>query len=262
MKLIERASLSFRNYGIATTLKRSWLYILRAAIPPAYELITIIKASRPIAKRKCCCCGYEGNFSVFGCPLRLDARCPKCDSLERHRLFYLGFNSGVFFNSETIRELVIHFSAEPVLEKLFRQKCENYKTADLFDGADLKLDMEKMEIQDDSVGTVIANHILEHVDDTKALGEIFRILKKGGRLICSVPIVEGWDKTYENDAVHSEADRALHFGQIDHVRFYGRDFRDRVLDAGFRAYCEVTAEGRQVIDHGLLRGEKVFVFGK
>jgi SAM-dependent methyltransferase len=38
--------------------------------------------------------------------------------------------------------------------------------------------------------------VLEHVNDTKALQEIHRILKPDSRLIAMVPICEGWDETY------------------------------------------------------------------
>jgi hypothetical protein len=36
-----------------------------------------------------------------------------------------------------------------------------------------------------------------------------------------------------NSAVVAATDRELPFGQSDHVRYYGRDCRDRVRAAGF-----------------------------
>ena len=42
-----------------------------------------------------------------------------------------------------------------------------------------------------------------------------------------VPIVEGWASTYENPSIVSEQERHIHFGQFDHVRYYGADIRDR-----------------------------------
>jgi len=47
-----------------------------------------------------------------------------------------------------------------------------------------------------------------------------------------VPIEEGWEVTYENPKVVSPRQRLLHFGQEDHVRFYGRDIRNRLTAAG------------------------------
>ena len=77
-----------------------------------------------------------------------------------------------------------------------------------------------------------------------------------------MPIVLGWQETYENPAITGDDGRMLHFGQEDHVRFYGSDFRDRIAAGGFTLMNEVTATGDAVIRHGLVRGEKVFVFQK
>jgi ubiquinone/menaquinone biosynthesis C-methylase UbiE len=34
--------------------------------------------------------------------------------------------------------------------------------------------------------------VLEHVDDAKALGEIYRVLKPGGVALIMLPVIEGW----------------------------------------------------------------------
>jgi hypothetical protein len=46
------------------------------------------------------------------------------------------------------------------------------------------------------------------------------------------------------------------------VRYYGRDFRNRLREAGFEKIEEITAEGQDVVDYGLWRGEKFFVLVK
>ncbi|HVJ40414.1 MAG TPA: methyltransferase domain-containing protein [Dongiaceae bacterium] len=214
--------------------------------------------TRPLHKRHCPLCGYHGFFGDFGRPPRIDALCPQCGSLERHRLFWLWFKG----DTSRLAEPVLHFAPEPILMNRFRKLFSAYSTADLFDEADLKLDIENIALEAGSVKTVICNHVLEHVCDRKALAEIYRVLSDDGCLVCSVPIVEGWDRTYENDGVTTPHDREVHFGQSDHVRFYGRDFRDRLRAAGFANIEEVTAEGRDVIDYGLWRGEKFFLCRK
>jgi SAM-dependent methyltransferase len=108
---------------------------------------------------------------------------------------------------------------------------------------------------------VICSHVLEHVDDSRALPELFRIIAPGGSVILMFPIIEGWDRTYENSTIQSPADRILHFGQRDHDRYFGRDIRDRIQGAGF-SIEEFTAEEPLVHKHGLVRGEKVFVARK
>jgi SAM-dependent methyltransferase len=99
------------------------------------------------------------------------------------------------------------------------------------------------------------------VNDTLALAELFRLLKPGGKAIVSSPIVEGWAETYENPAVLTTTERLIHFGQQDHVRFYGRDLRDRIRAAGFDL-TEVTAVEPDVLTYGLIRGETLFIARK
>ena len=104
----------------------------------------------------------------------------------------------------------------------------------------------------------MANHVLEHVDDTKALAEMQRVLRPGGQAVITVPIIEGWDETYENPALTTDAERQLHYGDPTHRRFYGRDIRDRITAAGFRLSM-YSAEEPDVSRHALHRGERVFI---
>jgi SAM-dependent methyltransferase len=157
---------------------------------------------------------------------------------------------------------VLHFAPEPFLEAMFRSRSKRYRSADLDPGAaDTVLNIENIDLPDQSVDLVVCSHVLEHVNDVKALREIYRILDRGGRALLMFPIVEGWEHTYENPAHTSPQDRITYFGQVDHVRMYGRDVRDRITGAGFKL-SEFTAEEPNVARYGLLRGEKVFVATK
>lgn len=215
-------------------------------------------ALRTRHKRQCPICDYNGYFTSFGRPPRHDALCPQCGSLERHRLFWLWLSA----DFGKLNEPILHFAPEPILLGLLRTKYEDYVTSEFVASADLQLNIEDIALDDGSMKSIICFHILEHVDDRQALRELHRILDDDGRLICAVPIVEGWQNTYENDEIDGPAAREAHFGQRDHLRLYGRDFRDRLRAAGFSHIEEVTAEGRAVIDHGLWRGEKIFVCRK
>jgi SAM-dependent methyltransferase len=212
-------------------------------------------ALRPLHPRTCPICGFKGNFGFFGRPPRIDARCPSCASLERHRLFWLWFEH----NRSRMIEPVLHFAPEAIFEGRFRTLFQDYRTADLMNPrCDLKLNIEAIELPSESIGTIICNHVLEHVDDAKALAELSRILKPGGIAILSMPLIDGWEKSYEPAGIEGEHMRELHFGQFDHVRYYGRDIRERLAKAPFR-FEEITAEGADVITYGLMRGEKMFV---
>ncbi|WP_423820600.1 methyltransferase domain-containing protein [Salinisphaera sp. SPP-AMP-43] len=242
--------------------------IIRTVTPPTVLEKCVMKplmayrGLKPIAARHCNLCDYRGYFGIKGRPPRLDARCPRCGSFERHRLLMLAMDRAEVIPEIGADEQVLHFAAEPVLVRHFRKRWGRYQTADLFFDADLKLNLEDIDLPDASVRLIIANHVLEHVDDYKAASELHRILVDGGVLVCMVPIIEGWAQTYENEAIQTQTGRWLHFGQGDHRRYYGRDFRARIASAGLQLAAEVTAEGEELLEYGLLRGEKVFMFRK
>ncbi len=211
------------------------------------------------AERECPICGYQGPFQPAGLQVRIDARCRRCGSFDRHRLLKLALDRRTPINRDMD---VLHFAPERLIADLVRPICRSYLSADIKPGrAQRVLNIEEIALEPDSVDAVICSHVLEHVDDVAALASLYRILRPGGLAILMVPMVEGWDETYENPAVTGRHDRVLHFGQWDHMRMYGRDFRERVRAAGFEL-DEVTAVEPDVSRYGLQRGEKVFLAGK
>jgi SAM-dependent methyltransferase len=207
-------------------------------------------------ERECNVCGLRSRFRSFGHPPRYGAQCPNCLSLERHRLFKLWVDE----NQEFIRgRTILHFAPEKSVSSFLKDLAGKYISADLTPHyADVILNIEKIALGNESIDIVVASHVLEHVNDREALEEIRRILTPTGVAVIMVPIVEGWDDTYEDPAVVGAKDRVKHFGQWDHVRFYGRDLRNRIRAAGYRL-DEVTATEPDVQRYGLQRGEKVFL---
>jgi SAM-dependent methyltransferase len=203
----------------------------------------------------CPICGYHGKFRRFGG--RPNAMCPRCRSLERHRLLKIWFDR----NSARLHGgVALHFAPEASVKAFLKSEAAKYITADVMeDRADKVLNIENMSSEPDkSYDWIVCSHVLEHVDDKRALPELHRILKPNGLLIIMVPIVEGWHTTYEDASVVSMEDRERFFGQYDHVRYYGADVRQRIVDAGFTLE-EFTAIEPLVSAHGLSRGEKVFL---
>jgi SAM-dependent methyltransferase len=220
----------------------------------AYGVSTLTKL-RGVHPRNCTVCAYRGRFRAHGSPPRWDARCPSCGSLERHRLPALLLRT----QNELIRGRLIHFAPEPNVASFVKPLAQEYQSADLFmQGCDLSLNLEQIDLADASVDVFLVSHVLEHVDDRKALRELYRCLRSDGIAIIMVPIVEGWNKSYENDSVRTDRDRELHFGQFDHIRYYGADLRTRILSAGF-ALEEFTADPADCAAYGLTRGEAVFL---
>jgi len=221
------------------------------------KLAAISQVKAPSAE--CPICGFVGKFRGFGDPVRTAAQCPQCWALERHRLFALAVQRGfIDFRGKD----VLSFAAETAIGNLAtearRYRTSNYPEAN---GADFAFNLEAIDLPDASYDIVICSHILEHVDDRKSLAELFRILRPGGQLIFMVPVIEGWAQTYENPSIQTERERHIHFGQFDHVRYYGSDVRQRAVAAGF-TLSEFTAGAVDSIQHGLLRGEKVFIASK
>lgn len=203
--------------------------------------------------RECPVCGYRGMFA----PVRHKPEiwCPGCDSRPRHRLLRLWVGREMRLAPGA---RVLHFAAEPFAREWFEQFGADYVTADIEGDHDLRLDIEAMALPDAAFDMVIAVHVLEHVeDDARALAEIFRVLRPGGQAVLMVPVVEGWDATYE-DAGISEEERRLRYGDPLHRRFYGRDLRERIGAAGFRLREFAVAEP-DVSRYALHRGERVFI---
>jgi SAM-dependent methyltransferase len=223
-----------------------WRNVKRAAI-----------AYRHAPTFTCPCCGYVGKFDSSGTVMnRPNAQCRQCGSLERHRVLALAVNEGfVSFAGKK----VLHFAPEKIIRSMVEKaRPASYVTADIVPGVgDLVLNIEKLELEDGSFDRVICSHVLEHVNDTLALPELLRILAPGGQAILMVPLVDGWDGSYEDPSITTKADRHKHFGQGDHIRYYGGDFAARVKAAGF-ALDRFTPDGRACAEYGLVRGEAVF----
>lgn len=184
--------------------------------------------------RKCPICGNGSrHFSEHGIVSRPDARCPFCDALERHRLFWLFLEKKTLFFSRPPRK-ALHIAPEAVLESKFRPLVgEGYLTADLFDPrVDVKMDITDIQYPDRTFDFIYCSHVLEHVpDDRKAMREFRRVLSPNGMACLLVPISA--EVTVEDPSIEDPKERLRLFGQEDHFRRYGPDYLSRLVEAGF-----------------------------
>lgn len=213
------------------------------------------KAAEAPPVRLCPICGYEGPFAAHR--HKPSVWCPGCDSRPRHRLLKLWLDREAPIGPEA---RVLHFAAEPWMRGALAHVRE-YVTADLNDKFELRLDLEAMALPDGRFDVIMANHVLEHVDDAAALREIARVLAPRGVAVLTVPLVEGWPETLEQGPDWGPEERRRYCTDPDHRRFYGRDFRDRLRAAGLWS-TEFTAMEPDVARHGLQRGEKIFIARK
>ena len=160
---------------------------------------------------------------------------PSTLSLERHRLLWLYLKNETNFFSEHLK--VLHFAPEQCFLNRFRNlKNLDYTTTDLLSPiADVKADICDLPFNDNSYDVILCNHVLEHIpDDTKAMQELYRVMKPGGYGIFQIPQDLSRDFTFEDHTITDKAERAKIFGQYDHVRIYGRDYFDKLRRIGFK----------------------------
>ena len=200
--------------------------------------------------RECPCCG--GHFR------RMSRRrisgwggiCPRCRSHPRHRAIALLLARG-----ELPGRRLLHFAPEPLLEPVFARLADVERvTADLHAPADLRLDVSDMDLPDASFDLILCSHVLEHVpDDRAAMRELRRVLTDGGLALVLVPYRPGVT-TYEDPSITSPLGRMVAFGQQDHVRIYGNDLRDRLLETGFEVDERTAGElfDRDTVDRAEL----------
>lgn len=164
---------------------------------------------------------------------RKTARCPECRSLERHRHLWLFLERKTDFFDRPRR--LLHVAPEKALEPRLRAHPRiDYVAGDLNPSrpGHVRLDLTELALPDDSFDSVLCYHVLEHVpEDRLAMSELLRVLRPGGWGIVQVPI-EG-ETTDEDPSVTDPEERLRRFHQRNHVRLYGRDFYDRLSDAGF-----------------------------
>lgn len=159
---------------------------------------------------------------------------PSTLSLERHRLLWLYLKNETDFFTKTHQ--VLHFAPEQAFYKRFRRlKNIEYTTTDLNSPlADVKADICNLPFADHSFDVILCNHVLEHIpNDTKAMQELFRVMKPGGWGIFQIPQDLKRERTFEDDTITDKKERAKIFGQYDHVRIYGRDYFDKLRSVGF-----------------------------
>lgn len=168
-----------------------------------------------------------------------DYSCSNCGASDRER-FYALYMTNFFFKEHHTDELkMVHFAPEASFKNFLSNfSFKEYRTADLMmDGVDDKADLTDLhQYKNNYFDFFICSHMLEHIpDDIKAMEELYRILKPGGKGILVVPILEGLDEIYEDSSITTGKDRLLHFGQEDHARMYNKEgYLKRLASVGFK----------------------------
>jgi len=256
--------------------------ILKSLIPHKIKQITKKKIKLALhfgSKYTCPFCGYTSKDlapiganipvlkekEVIGAGLRKGG-CHKCNSSDRERLIYIFLKyKEKLFTSEKKHISILHLAPEKNLSRaLLNTGFENYICGDLFTAGysypDYVQNMNVLNIpfEDDYFDLIICNHLLEHVpEDISAMKELYRVLKKPGKAILQVPISKKLDITYEDFSITDPKQREASFGQFDHVRIYGQDYKDRLESAGFKV--ERINISDEFMKYGIAKEEDIFI---
>ena len=232
---------------------------------------TLNKYKEIYPPKECPICGYVGiDFRPYPQIIHREVECPKCLSHERHRALWLYFrqNNHLLKNGKR----VLHFAPEEQFRKLF-SKCDiEYHPVDISDEnwyIDEIVDVQDIPYEDNYFDLIYCSHILEHVpDDKKALSELYRVLKPGGPAVILVPIngisfelPHNYKRTLENEKYDTPKLREKHYGQFDHVRLYGTDFKDRLIESGFEIKSDdfIRKLGHETVErYALIKDENIF----
>lgn len=162
-----------------------------------------------------------------------DLLCPVCGSLPRTRRLNLLLESKFLFPNVTF----LDFSPSRMLYKKWkRRKDINYFPTDFENEflSDYRFDITKIDMDDEKFDLIVCYHILEHIiDDNKAISELYRVAKNGGKVLIQTPFKTG--ETYEDFSKTTEEEKLKYFGQKDHVRIYSvSGLEKRLQNAGFK----------------------------
>ncbi len=212
------------------------------------------------------CSSTYSKFLPFNRP---NALCYQCKSLERHRLVYLYLKQQTSFFKDKLE--VLHFAPEKCLHDVIRKYPDiHYQTADLMTTyidaigvlPDHVMSVTDIKFPDNSFDVVLCNHVFELVpDDLQGMKEIYRVLKPNGYAIIQGAVNNNVEKTIETKDLSDEETRRI-AGAHQHVRRYGKDYKNRLAAAGF--VVEVNDFVKQ-LDHkhfGLMPDEDVYVCRK
>jgi len=188
--------------------------------------------------------GFEvlERLQVVGGLRRYSDQCPVCHSSARDRLvwFWLSEAGQGFRFSRDVN--IAHFAPEKGLARRLRAAAPaGYTAYDLepsrYRHLDrvIQADLSALPMNDASVDLFVCNHVLEHVPDvSRALAEIYRVLRPGGVAILQVPIALKLERSIELPLDSSPEERVRLVGQHDHLRlFTAADYLDVLEQAGF-----------------------------
>ena len=202
---------------------------------------------------------------IIGGGYRMNVVCPFCGCGDRERWLY--YVATKYTNLSELKGKVLHFAPESSVREFIMSNINiDYYSCDITPWKAMHVaDMTDIQFKDSTFDYVISNHVLEHiVDEEKAISEIKRVLKSDGKWILSFPICTDMD-TYEDKSIITEQDRYKAYGQEDHVRLYGRDYKERLEKYGLKITIyspENKLSEEDINKYGFIRDDVIIIAEK
>ena len=212
---------------------------------------------------QCPFCGWQGRsfYPHLEPHPRNNALCPRCHSKERHRALRLYLEKAFGPRSEPVSILEIGPGPYSFYPLPNHPAATNYSLDYESSLAGVKGDICWLPYKDEAFDLLICCHVLEHVqDDRSAMQELRRVLDQGGLLLIQVPIAG--EVTEEDPEVTEPEERLKLFGQVDHVRVFGRDIAQRLHKSGLIVQEMDFAElfsTEELQRYGLRKGELTYI---
>lgn len=189
----------------------------------------------------CPCCDSSFSHFIKVGPKKEPMLCPRCRSNDRDRFFWYFLEKHPDFLWPGMR--ILHIAPEAIYYKRFRSiPGVNYVAGDKFvlqfqntyPIDTIYIDLMDIPFPDETFDFIYCSHVLEYIrDDRKALSELYRVLRQGGKAIISVPIKFGQAITEEDETITDPKEQERLYGDVGHLRYYGEDYVERVRQAGF-----------------------------
>ncbi|MBQ7944110.1 MAG: class I SAM-dependent methyltransferase [Lachnospiraceae bacterium] len=205
--------------------------------------------------------GLFNTIKVIGGGYREGVYCPYCRSMDRNRWVYWVLREKTNIFTQACK--VLHFAPEVELRKRISENtlCDYYAGDIVLEKGRHQIDVTNIPFKEKFFDYIIINHVLEHVkEEGKALEELKRVIKENGKVILSFPIAIDMD-TQEKETNCDEERLAL-YGQKDHVRLYGRDYKKRIADYGFTVHEYIPnqiLDEQEIEKYGFLREDILLV---